>query len=65
MVPRRTFLDLPLAPAPEPTDDRRIAFGALVYPWLVQYYPRSPVAEDTLVPEARPEPDSIVDLLDL
>jgi hypothetical protein len=62
---RRSFLDLPLAPVGAPADDRRIAIDSLVYPWLIQRYPRSPVAEDRRVPEDWPDLESIVDLLDL
>jgi len=62
---RRSFLELPLAPAPESADDRRIALDALVYPWMVQCYPRSPIAEDSRVPEDWPDLGPIVDLLDL
>jgi hypothetical protein len=62
---RRSILSLPHAPAPEPVDDRRIRLGALGYPWLTQYYPRTPITEDSPAPEDWPDLDSIVDLLDI
>jgi hypothetical protein len=65
MSSRRSFLDLPLAPVVEPSLDRRIGFESLAYPWLVQRFPRSPVTEDTAVPEDWPDVGAILDLLDL
>ena len=62
---RHSFLKLPLAPAPEPADDRRIRLGAPAYPWLTQYYPRTPIAADRRRPEDWTDLDSIVDLLDI
>jgi hypothetical protein len=57
--------ELPVAvPAIEPHQDRRIDI-TLGYPWLVQRFPRSPIAEDTLVPEDWPDLGPILDLMDL
>ena len=50
--------------ATEPQLDRRIDI-TLGYPWLVQRFPRSPIAEDTLVPEDWPDLGPILDLMDL
>lgn len=50
--------------ATEPQTDRRIDI-TLGYPWLVQRFPRSPIAEDTLVPEDWPDLGPILDLMDL
>lgn len=57
--------ELPVAMlAIEPQEDRRIDI-TLGYPWLVQRFPRSPIADDTLVPEDWPDLGPILDLMDL
>lgn len=65
MNARSTYLLLPLADAPAPHSDRRIPSPLSGYPWLVQQFPRSPLADDTLVPEDWPDLGPILDLMDL
>ena len=56
---------LPVAiPAVELSLDRRITI-TLGYPWLVQRFPRSPLSDDTIVPEDWPDLGPILDLMDL
>lgn len=57
--------ELPVAvPVVELQEDRRIQI-TLGYPWLIQRFPRSPIADDTLVPEDWPDLGPILDLMDL